>query len=168
MSNISRPISGAIRPAGTPVSRLFPTAELGDLRRGMDDLFGRWFGDTPFGSFNPAMASFQPAVDLWETPQAYVLCATLPGMSRDDLELEVTGDTVSIKGERKPVSQDSNVIYHIQSIGYGRFSAAYSLPAHINASDVKADYTDGMLTVTLPKVETAKTRTIKVNLSSDK
>jgi HSP20 family protein len=168
MSNISRPNSGIMRAAVSPTSRLFPSPDLGDLRRGMDDLFGRWFGETPFGSLSPAVASFTPAVDLWETPEAYVLCATLPGVSKEDLELEVTGDTISIKGERKPATQESNIIYHIQNIGYGRFSAAYSLPAHIDASGVTADYVDGVLTMTLPKVETAKTRTIKVNITGDK
>lgn len=164
MSTISRPSGAVARISASPASRLFPLSDLGDIRRNMDDMFGRWFGDGPFGQFN-ANTTFQPAVDIWETPEAYVLDATLPGVSRHDVELEVTGDTISIKGSRKPRADDSNVIYHVQNIGFGTFHIAYTLPAHIDASGVKADYKDGILEITLPKVETAKTRSIKINVN---
>ena len=167
MASISRPNSVA-RTGSAPLSRLSPFSDLSDLRRGMDDLFGRWFGEplTPFPT--GVMANYQPAVDLWETPEAYVMHLTLPGVSKEDLELEVTGDTISIKGERKPANQESNVIYHVQNIGYGRFQVAYTLPAHIDAGGVTADYKDGILEVSMPKVETAKTRSIKVNIDQAK
>ena len=80
----------------------------------------------------------------------------------------MSGDTIIIKGERKPVSHGDNVTYHVQNIPYGRFQIGYSLPDHINAQEVRADYTDGILEVRLPKVETARTRTIKVNVGESK
>jgi HSP20 family protein len=129
----------------------------------MDDVFGRWFGESPFGQL-AGNSAFQPAVDLWETPEAYILAANLPGISKDDLDLEVTGDTISIKGSRKPRVDDKHVIYHVQNIGFGTFHLAYTLPAHIDAAGVKADYRDGILEVTLPKMEAAKTRSIKIDI----
>lgn len=165
MSSISRPSSSVARINVTPVSRIFGGPELTDFRRGMDEMLGRWLGDNPFTQFQPDAGAFQPAVDIWETPEAYVLNATLPGVSKDDLELEVTGDTLSIKGERKPREDDKNIVYHVRNIGYGQFHIAYTLPVHIDASAVKAEFRDGILEVTLPKMETAKTRTIKVNVN---
>jgi HSP20 family protein len=164
MSNLSRPGNNLARISASPASRLINGPDFGDLRRNMDDLFGRWFGDTPFSPFIGNPGSVQPAVDIWETPGSYILCAALPGINRDDLELEVTGDTITIKGERKPLTEDKSVIYHVQNIGIGTFRIAYTLPAHIDAGGVKADYQDGFLEITLPKEETAKTRTIKVSV----
>lgn len=164
MSSITRPNGAIARITAPSASRLFPLSDFGDIRRSMDDVLGRWFGETPFTSFTNS-TTFQPAVDIWETPEAYVLDATLPGVARDDVELEVTGDTISIKGSRKPRTDDTNVIYHVQNIGFGTFHIAYTLPAHIDAAGVKADYKNGILEVTLPKMETAKTRSIKINVN---
>lgn len=164
MSNLSRPGNNLTRLTVSPTSRLINGPDFGDLRRGMDDLFGRWSSDVPFSPFSVTPSTVQPSVDIWETPEAYVLSATVPGVNRNDLELEVTGDTITIKGERKPLTDDKNIIYHVQNIGFGTFRIAYTLPAHIDASGVKAEYKDGILEVTLPKVETAKTRTIKVSV----
>lgn len=148
-----------------PVNRLFP--DLNEVRRGMDDVFTRWFGEAPLGNFFPVAsppAGFQPAVDLWETEGAFKALVSLPGVSKDDLDIEVTGDTLSVRGERKPQEVEENVTWHARAIGYGRFELAYTLPVAIDASSVQADYTNGMLELTLPKVESAKTKTVKVNL----
>lgn len=166
MSNLSRTNTLA-RAESAPLARVSPLSDLNEFRRGMDEMFSRWFGEAAPGSFAQGGA-FQPAVDLWETPEAYVMNVTLPGVSQEDLELEVSGDTLTIRGERKPAPRAENAVYHIQNIGYGRFSVAYTLPVPINAQGVTADYRDGILEVRLPKVETAKTRTIKVNVDSRK
>ncbi|HEY3413351.1 MAG TPA: Hsp20/alpha crystallin family protein [Armatimonadota bacterium] len=164
MSNLNRAGNSPARITVSPAARLINGPDFGDLRRNMDDLFGRWFGEIPFSPFSVTPSTIQPAVDILETPEAYVLCATLPGINRDDLDLEVTGDTITIQGERKAREEDKNEIYHVRNIGFGTFRIAYTLPAHIDASGVKADYKDGVLEVTLPKVETAKTRSIKVSV----
>lgn len=144
-----------------PVSRMLP--EINEIRRSMDDVFSRWFGESPLGVFpSTTENTYQPLVDLWETPDTFMAHVSLPGVNREDLELEVTGDSVTLRGERKPVQPTENTVYHIRNIGYGRFQVSYTLPASIDTSSVKADYRDGILELTLPKVESAKTRTVKV------
>jgi HSP20 family protein len=150
----------------TPMNRLFP--DLNEVRRSMDDVFARWFGETPLSTFSPVSAppaGFQPAVDLWETDDAFKAHINLPGVKKEDLDIEVTGETLTVRGERKPHDVGENVIWHARAIGCGQFELAYTLPVSIDASKVKAEFVNGVLDLTLPKVESAKTKAVKVKVS---
>jgi len=112
----------------------------------------------------PAAGVF-PLMNVTENKDHYYVRAELPGLRADDLELSVTGDTLSISGERKIPAEDEKAQYHRRERDAGRFSRIVTLPAQLNTSQVEARCTDGVLTVVLPKAEEAKPRQIAVKAS---
>jgi HSP20 family protein len=125
------------------MNRLFDSFALGD---------GRW----------PTFAVAYPAVNVWEDGDNVYAEAELPGMGLDDLEIYVTGGhQLTIKGERKQPTADKGV-WHRQERGFGRFSRLISLPVDVDADKVEARFCNGVLTITMPKSETAKPKKIAV------
>lgn len=112
----------------------------------------------------PAAGVF-PLINVTEDKDNYYVRAELPGLKADDLELSVTGETLSISGERKIPAEDEKAQYHRRERDAGRFSRIVSLPAQLNTGKVEASCTDGVLAVTLPKAEEAKPRQIAVKTS---
>jgi len=100
-----------------------------------------------------------------EDKDNYYVRAELPGLKAEDLDISVTGDTLSISGERKLPAEDEKAKYHRREREAGRFSRILSLPARTDTKKVEAVCTDGVLTVTLPKAEAAKPKQISVKAS---
>lgn len=135
---------------------------LTDLRDEIDRLF-----DTTFGDFAPAPSVFggwTPAVDLIETKDSVVVRVELPGMKRDDIEVTLHDGALNIAGERKAEKKVEESGLHRSERFFGRFQRAVTLPAPVAADKVKADYKDGILTVTLPKTEEARPKQIAVSV----
>lgn len=109
----------------------------------------------------PSMEN-RPLVDLRETENELILSAQVPGMTKEDIDIDVTSDSISIRGERKTEEDKPGEKYHIRQQSYGSFSASYSLPMDVKADQVKASYKDGILEVIMPKSETAQTQKVKV------
>ena len=106
-----------------------------------------------------------PAVDIYETDQhEVVLKADVPGLRRDDIRLTVENNTLTIRGERRPDEQVRENQYHRVERTYGAFSRSFALPTTIDENRVKAEYRDGVLTITLPAREEARPRQIQVEL----
>jgi HSP20 family protein len=107
-----------------------------------------------------------PAVDVYETKDDIVLSFDLPGMTEKDVSLSITGDLLTVKGERRfernGAGQDN---YHRVERIYGRFERTVQLPTGVQADKVKAAYRDGVLEVKLPKAEEVKPREIKIDVS---
>jgi HSP20 family protein len=106
-----------------------------------------------------------PPVDLYETPTEFVLTAELPGLSRDDIEIQAEDSRIAIRGARAasagrdiPCEQ-----YHRVERGHGRFSRAFALPEPIDVDRIAADLKDGILTVTIPKAAERATKKITVS-----
>ena len=99
-------------------------------------------------------------VNIREEDEAYVLSALVPGLSAEDLNIQVLDDVVRIEGEYK---QDENQ-YLMQELPHGSFTRTLRLPAAIDANHVEAKIADGVLTLTLPKAESAKPKKIKINV----
>jgi HSP20 family protein len=95
----------------------------------------------------------------------YFVRAELPGLSADELDISVTGDSLSISGERKLPVEDEKAQYHRREREAGRFSRIVSLPAQVNTGKTEARCTDGVLTVVLPKAEEVKPKQITVKVS---
>ena len=93
---------------------------------------------------------WSPAVDLYETPERFVLSAELPGMTREDLTIDVQHDTLVLRGLR-PHAERSDAKFHRVERGHGAFSRAFTLPAPIDAAAVSAEFRDCVLTVIVPK-----------------
>lgn len=109
--------------------------------------------------------SVYPPMNLWEDDDHLYMEAELPGLNLDDLEIYVTGgNQLSIKGERKQPELGEGT-WHRQERGFGTFSRLIELPANVESENVSAEFTHGVLTITLPKAEEAKPRKITVKAS---
>ncbi|KAF3886672.1 MULTISPECIES: Hsp20/alpha crystallin family protein [Nostocales] len=105
-----------------------------------------------------------PAAELTQTPDAVYLKLELPGIDAKDLDIQVTENTVSISGERKGETKTEDKGVTRTEFHYGKFQRVIPLPVKIQNTDVKAEYRDGILNLTLPKKEEEKNKVVKVNL----
>ena len=105
-----------------------------------------------------------PAVDILETENALILKADLPDVDMKDTTVEIENGTLTLKGERKFEKDDQTQGYHRIERSYGSFVRYFSLPDTVEADKVHADYKNGVLSVSLPKKELAKPRSIKVEV----
>jgi len=136
---------------------------LTDLREEIDRLFEAPLAELTHGS--QLLSGWTPALDLFEDKDNLYVRVELPGMKREDIDLSLHEDSLSISGERKGEEKfkDSEV-YRAERF-FGRFQRTVSLPTPVAAEKAKAHYADGILTVTLPKAEEAKPKHIDVNVS---
>jgi HSP20 family protein len=104
-----------------------------------------------------------PPVNLYDAGERYVLTAQLPGMSLEDLELTITGETLTMRGERKRPEGVADETYRRQERQFGRWTRTVSLPDRVDSALVSANFAGGLLTINLPKAESAKPRHISVN-----
>lgn len=159
--------TGIARRGETGVGRYSPWNEFAEMKRQMDDLFGRAFGYTPLSRLIPGEAStFEPDIDIFETEDKVKVYCSLPGYRPQDINVEVTGDTVSIQGERQPYAEHDKARHYHRgwSTGNNQFTASFTLPCEVEANKVKATFRDGILNLEMPKTETARTKAIKVNV----
>lgn len=98
-----------------------------------------------------------PAVDLYETPDRFVLSLELPGLTRDHIKIEFQQDTLVVRGER-PVSHEEGARYHRVERGHGAFARSFVLPQPVDGEHVAAEFRDGVLTVVVPKLAPPKRR----------
>ena len=149
-----------------PIVRWEPYRDLMTTQREFDRLFKEAF--TPFnGEGELSTRTWAPPVDIYETENDIVLKAELPGMDPKDVEVKVEDNTLYLKGERKFEKEVMNENYHRVERSYGSFARSFSLPNSISAEKVKAEFKDGLLTLTLPKREEAKPKTIKIDVSKN-
>jgi HSP20 family protein len=134
-----------------------PMREVASMRgmmdRIFDDLYSRQSGLNELGF---------PAVDLYQNENDVVVKATLPGVKPDDIQISVSGDTLTVRGEVKQEEQTKEKNYIIRERSYGLFSRSITLPVAVLADKAQAEFAHGVLTLTLPKAEETKPRTIKV------
>lgn len=143
--------------------RLEPAREMLSLREAMDRLFEESFLRP--GSFGVSdSASAMLPLDMYETENDVVVKAAIPGVKPEDIEVTVTGDLLSIKGEFRTESEqkDEKRNYHRQERRYGSFCRQVTLPSGVNADACAADFENGVLTLTLPKVEEAKVKKVQI------
>jgi HSP20 family protein len=139
-----------------------PLREVDTLQREMNRLFEDFLPTAP--RRNGGMA-FVPAVELHETTDAVNLKLEVPGLEAKDLDVQVTAESVMISGERRSETQTEEKGIFRSEFQYGKFQRMIPLPARIDNQNVNAEYKDGVLMLTLPKVEEEKTKVVKVNLS---
>lgn len=114
----------------------------------------------PLHTWRPARQF--PAINSYDVGDRYVLTAPVPGMAPEDLELSITGETLTLSGERKRADGVSDESYRRQERPLGRWTRTVTLPDRVDVTHVSASYAQGVLTVTLPKAESAKPRQISV------
>jgi HSP20 family protein len=108
-----------------------------------------------------------PAVDIFETENEWVLKADLPEVKLEDVDIQIENSTLTLKGDRKFQKDENGKGYHRVERSYGTFARYFTLPETVDTENVKADYSKGVLTVTLPKKELAKPRSIKVQVNNN-
>ena len=142
------------------IARFTPLTDVVSLREAMDRLFEDSF-------IRPNGQQLAVPVDLWETKDAYHLQADLPGLSADDIEINVTPDTVTISGETKPGTDVTNEGWLRQERLFGKFKRSFTVPTQIDPSKVEAKFTNGVLELVLRKAENHKPRTVKINATAN-
>jgi HSP20 family protein len=136
-------------------------------RLGLQDELERLF-DSPWGELNRAAQVFgawAPALDVDEDADRFTVRAELPGLKREETSVSIHDGLLSITGERKTETKSESTAIHRLERAYGRFERTVSLPAHIAVDQVKAQYQDGILSITLPKTEAAKPKQIDVSVN---
>lgn len=137
-----------------------------DMDRMMEDFFGRrmrsWW---PEGWFKADKLEVRaPAVDLYEEKDDIVIKAEIPGMDKDNIEVNLTDHTLTIKGEKKKEEEVKEENYYRSERSYGSFVRTLELPKDVHADKVKASFKNGILEVRMPKTEEAKAKEIKVKI----
>jgi len=111
------------------------------------------------------MADWTPSVDISETGAAYVIKAEIPEVKKEDVQVSIKDGMLTIQGERKQEKEEKGKRFHRIERSYGSFSRSFQVPADVDENTVKAEFKDGMINVTLPKSEKAKTKEINVTVS---
>lgn len=132
--------------------------QLNDLRDEINRLFEPLDANGSSGAFN----TWAPALDLHEDKDNLILRAELPGLKKEDIEISLHENAVTISGERKNEKKYEGANTSREERFFGRFTRSLNLPKTVDAGKVKATYVDGVLTVTLPKAEEAKPRQIQI------
>ncbi|HEY3311329.1 MAG TPA: Hsp20/alpha crystallin family protein [Anaerolineales bacterium] len=138
--------------------RFEPMREMMTLREAMNQLFDDSF-TRPLGL---AGGSNEPAIDLYQDSDNVFVKAVLPGVKPEQVQISVTSDVLSLKGEFTHESEQKEVTYHIREKRYGAFERSLRLPAEVQTDKAKAEFENGILTVTLPKAEAVKPKSITI------
>ena len=149
------------------LSKWQPFRELSSIRKEMDRLFEDMLsGDRDWMGLHSMGGMWTPAVEIEETDQELVLKAEIPGIDVKDLDVEVSEDRVTISGEHKEEKQteDKEKNYFHSEFHYGKFHRVVPLPMNIRTDKIGSDFKHGVLTLTMPKVETAPKKAVKINL----
>ncbi len=109
--------------------------------------------------------AWMPAVDIHETDDEYVVKADLPGLKKEDIQIDLKDSTLTLKGEKRFEEKVSKDNYIRTERAYGTFVRSFTLPHNVDSEKIKASYKDGVLELTLPKKEEAKPKQIKVEVS---
>ena len=141
-----------------------PFDGLNRIQSRINDLFEETFGRPRATSNSPAGVWFPP-VDILESKDSYLIRAELPGMKKEDFNLELHDGTLTLSGERKFEEPANGVEYHRVERVSGKFSRSFYLPQTIKSDGIKATYRDGILEIHVPKAEEAKPKQIAISVN---
>ena len=142
--------------------RFDPFRDLSQLQNRVNRLFT---DSRATGLEEDPFQSWAPPVDIFERGDNLILSAELPGVSREELELKVEGNVLTLRGERQRDKTIQDEQYHRVERTYGTFSRSFTLPSTVDSARIEARFKDGILEVTLPKAEDAKPKRIDVQVS---
>ena len=139
-----------------------PLANLSDIQQEMNRLLNTSLGRTGTRDLD---GLFAPAIDVVEEKDRYIIKAELPGLSRDDVNVTLENNYLTIRGEKKHETEEKSANYYHKERAYGSFSRTIELPTTVDAQKINAHFKDGVLQVTLPKSEAAKPKQIEVKVN---
>ena len=147
-----------------------PGRDLMDVEREFSKLFNSFnnrfgFDDAKNNSDELENAVWSPLTDISENKDQYLLKMDLPGVTKSDLKLSYEDGQLKISGERKQEKEDKDSKYHRIERTYGKYFRSFTLPKQIQAENIKAEFKDGQLTVTIPKSEEAKPKELEIKVN---
>ncbi len=140
------------------LTRWEPVREMMTLREAMD----RLFDDAFTRPISMSGGSIVPAIDLYQNADEVVVKASLPGLKAEDVQISITADVLTLRGEFREESEQNEKTYHIRENRYGSFERQVMLPTDVQTEKAKADFENGVLTIVLPKAEAVKPKTITI------
>jgi len=146
----------------TVLTRWEPFRELATLQERMNRLFTDQFGQV--ADENVAAAAFMPPVDVYEDENTLQLKLEVPGVEEKDIDIRIENNMLTVRGERKFEKEEKEQNFHRIERRYGTFSRSFQLPPSVNTEDVKADYVNGVLKISMAKRAEAKPKQIKVGI----
>ena len=129
------------------------------IRREMNEMFSNLWGPNGNGAL---AASFAPALDVAEKDNCFELHMDIPGMETKDIDIQVQGNTVTVTGSRKEEKEEKGKTFHRIERSSGSFSRTVTLPCNVTEKEVAAEYTNGVLSVVLPKSEDARPKKVAI------
>jgi HSP20 family protein len=145
--------------AMTQLTRRTPNHTLRDLQREVDSIFDRFFGR---GDDEGTSAVWAPRTDLSETDEAFRIRLDVPGMTKEDITVNLQNNTLTVSGERTSERKEDDEEYVRVERAFGSFHRTFTLPDAVDAENVTAAYTDGVLTIDVPKTEGSTRRQIEI------
>lgn len=133
-----------------------------DLDRFLEEGFPNWALPSTWRRFPTEEMAWAPAMEVYEKDENFVVRAELPGVSMEDIDISMTGDTLTIKGERKASEEVKDEQYYRCEVCYGSFSRSVVMPTAVDAEKIEASYHEGILEINLPKAAEAQPRRIQV------
>ncbi len=142
------------------LTRWEPAREMMTLREAMDRLFDDAF--TRPLSVRDGWSMATPAIDMYQTDNEVVGKASIPGMKAEDVQINVTGDILTLKGEVRQENEQKDRSWHIREQRFGSFERSVVLPTDVKSDKAEAVFENGILTITLPKADEVKPKTINI------
>jgi HSP20 family protein len=150
------------------ITRYDPLGEMVSLRSAMDRLFEDSFvSPLTWRTIGGGSESITPAIDVHETADELVVTAALPGMKAEDVEITMTGQTLTLRGEFKADDEIKKDQYLYRERRFGSFNRTLQLPVRVQGDQAQASFADGVLTLTIPKAEEVKPRQIRINANGN-
>ena len=146
-------------------ARWDPFGEFPTLQERMNRLFEDLMPTSRMGEEEHTTGTFYPAVDIYEGENEITLKAELPGIDKKDVHVDINVGVITLRGERKIEKENKKENYHRVERSYGIFNRSFTLPTTVDPGKVKANYKDGVLSVTLPRKEEAKPKSIPVGVT---
>jgi HSP20 family protein len=159
----------------TPSTQIAPPDMWRSFQHEMDRLFDRFAGNFSFPSLRrmfgaePLQTAFgfaTPAVEISEDAQAYKITAELPGLEPKDIDVSMSDNMLTLKGEKRAEKEEKDKNYYLSERSYGSFQRSFSVPDGVDRDKVAADFTQGVLTVTLPKTAEAQKQAKKIEVKA--
>jgi HSP20 family protein len=145
------------------ITKWSPYSDLVNMYDRWNRVFGEDFHDeSSKNGLTPS--AWRPMTDIYENKDAYVFKIELPGFKKEDIKIEFSGDTLTLRGERNQEEETKNENCHRLERSYGMFERSFTIPKNIDAQKIVATLKDGVLMLTIPKVEEAKTKAIPISV----
>lgn len=154
------------------IERWRPFEELREMERLMEEMvrwpLRPWKRPLIWWRIPTEEVGWSPPVEMYEKQDRFVVRAELPGIKKEEVDISLVGDTLTISGERKPEVDIKDEEYLRCELCYGKFSRTITLPSSVDSSKVEATYENGILLITLPKIEEAKPKKIELKVKESK